>query len=626
MKETYMRERTKSGKITLICIAAAIVFAFSAMILFAPKQIEAATIRTSTVYSTSDNVKYKGTDGGTQATLTGYTTGAFSFKNKLYMKGNSQGSGMELKFKLQSADFNLFTVSFFSTHPIETNADEIENKIELINNDGKLSVRLIDGSLTATEQNAVAEIETQQNFNGAEITIGYNTADKVFSLKVGESYVKNFDALKDAIVKDEASLKFTFSEVDTDSDKTASVLITSINYQSMADEGSGITDTQDPIIIYDETVYNKQTANAEMTKDNPMLAGVKSNVDMPIRIYDVLQTSVKPDLTIKKIQKYDGTAGSYTDMTEEEIAETVQDKTGSSNCYLKEMGVYEVTVGVAKESGGSDKVTQTFYFKTVADDDKPVIPADYYANAGFKLYAAAGSSYQMIRPEISDASGVDTKYNVTYTIWYKAPSASTWTEANGLKFTPTAEGLYTILIKATDASGNESQVDGTKQINIEFRDEDAPVITVAGFPRSIYLGDSTTLPTANVNDTVDSAPTSTLKLYKQNADGTRGAEIKQDAEGTKTADMIFKGNVFKPREIGTYQAVYTGRDSAGFETVLVKTFEVVKDDRPAISKFAEQFFNWWTILLICIAGVSLISLIVLLVVSGKRNKKNGKKA
>lgn len=616
-------QRTGSKKRILLSIALTFVLAVASMFTLLPlHRTDAATIRTSSLYTSADSVKYKGTESGTEISLTNNSAGTVSFKNKLHTVN------LDIQFKILSDNFDRLVFSFFSTNPEETKATQIENKVEFSATEGsdkvnKLSIRFIDGDLTPTEQSATPAVNTDINFLNAEISLQFK--GDYFLAKIGDTeYTHKVDGniVKiDPIYYNEADLKIAFEDVEAKSTETnaddvvAKILLVSINGQSLAEKNSTLTDTVEPEIVVDYGAYRlisgtsiidiveQKIESVDMTESNMFLAGANANIDVPVRLYDVLQTSLDATLKYTLIKDKDGNAIA----TEDQKTDT---RTGL-NCLLKEEGIYKIEVSAPKSSDSdSETVSRIVYVKTIADDQAPIIDSWYVSTLE---YASAGSAYNVKRPQITDANQIDTKFNVSYKLWYKAQTASDWTSVSGLSFTPSAEGVYMIKLQATDKSGNISNVSSDIQ-KIEFRDTDAPKLTISNFPKTAYIDEELTIPTGSVSDTVDSSPTKSYKLYFLGTDGTETAS--DENEITK-----IKNNTFKPDKLGTYMVKYTAKDKAGFETVVIKTFRVIADDRPVISPIFENFWNGWTITLVAIAGVCLVGIVVLLCVKPKKKVK-----
>ena len=168
---------------------------------------------------------------------------------------------------------------------------------------------------------------------------------------------------------------------------------------------------------------------------------------------------------------------------------------------------------------GGDKHTLTFFDPVLWTPENQFTEADIeavktaFASSGADLYSIVGV----------DADGYlifENNLNmVSFTLQYRLNNASNTSSAytdstgDGLTFTARNAGPYQFKFTVTDRNGRKYVMKKPFLTVEEFFDNETPELNVTGFPDTIYLNQSWTVPSGTVTDDFDSSLSASYTVY-----------------------------------------------------------------------------------------------------------------
>lgn len=300
---------------------------------------------------------------------------------------------------------------------------------------------------------------------------------------------------------------------------------------------------------------------------------------------------------------------------------------GTSEFIAYETGIF--TYEYYAEDKNGNKTISGPYTIEAKDTQKPVITLDYDLNSRrtFPLEKDVDDSIKPIYlPNFTAEdvlNGIKEKKVVV-----KYPSGKELTvpldEIEGkLKFTPTVDGIYTVVYSATDNANNTTEETYTLKIG----DNTAPSIKIenesANAPTEMKVNSSNlelSLDDIKVSDNGETKKASELvseytnngyKMFTVTVTGPDGSTISRvDDSGSEYE--------YKLTQTGKYTITYTARDKAGNEKIVKKTVEVYADENKSVITT-----ETWSIVLIVLSLAILAGVVIYFVKT--RDKKPSKK-
>lgn len=645
----------KLKRLFMACLA--IVFCFSVFGAVNPPAVSAKSVSVgSSLFTDINNISMSATTDGLELSTKGQANAEATFLNKLYMGDFSMG------IKATELNFQTIKLTFLS----RDNADkmelvkDIENVLELEKTtDGKITAKLNNGSPVATSLAASGTIFIR--FNG-------NATEPVFT--VSENLIAAPAATfsnVNGIYFNEAKLKIALSGIPVTNDGSENVkaafVITEINGQSFIADDSSLVNDNKPATL--RLPKHKLFTDSS---DNRIYAKLGREITIPAYGMDVISSSFTYEM---KVQYY-SSEGEEGESEWVDVAIATGDVSGLSFTPKRE-GKYRIISITAKDGNDNDtSVLAEGQYDFALSEKNPInitsVKSDDWSDAPpvidhaayFEAYNNGQPSvitctdtniFRFKRPDVAvtmptgivPTGIVENPESLTYAIKYKLPSSSSWQSTSGLDFSAKhVSGEYCFYIQVTDRWGNVSKEPTADQyIRILFKDQTAPKIVVSSFPETKYVNQSASLPSGVVTDLMDSSLNKQIQIYMlKDEDGNvvwltdddgnlvyetddDGNEVLDDnGEKIKQKKLISSSSsaTFTPKEKGLYEVIYSVEDTAGNKTELTPFLLRVIDAPPAPAAPFIDLSNPWTIVLLSIAGLSLIGIVVLLFVKPAEEK------
>lgn len=553
-----------SVALKVICLVLIIALAISTFAIFVPSFASAKTNKD--LWRNNSSVTF---DGSSITTVDNDNV-TVSYKPSVYM------NGFNFKFQLTSNDFEKFIVTFTSKASMESNlVGKVTSSINLVKDaNGKISASINDKE----------SVTIDTNFYNTELNLTFDKATKEFKLNGTAIGKVESDFYLD--IADTMAIKMQ----QIAEEKTASVKVMEICGVNVS---GSFEDTEAPIVMVDEALVPNNVCMGD-------------TVEMPFVVADKLDGDITYDLNVK----YSATSdmADATDIAKEEIIETT---TGIKDAFIaSKEGFYKVTLKV-KDSNGNETVKE---FDTISAVESTMsnisISSDFVP--AYDEFQELGEYFKMPIPDVTYeiADGVYSN-QAKIAIQYRSPNSSEWSpsiasiknekDKNTLLAVKGNEvGAYKVRYVVLDSRGNNEVY--SRAYDVYFNDTVAPVVKVEGFVEEAIINKSYSVAVMSATD--KSSVTKTTKVFKKGVDGAEDTEIK------------LEGNAFVPTELGDYYVVYTAVDKynngAGVE--IVKNFKVVEDTTSGVANSLSAL----EIVLICVAGVSVIGIVLLFVIKPRK--------
>lgn len=168
---------------------------------------------------------------------------------------------------------------------------------------------------------------------------------------------------------------------------------------------------------------------------------------------------------------------------------------------------------------GGDKHTLTFFDPVLWTPDTAYTEADIAAVR--TAFAASGADlYSIVGVDSEGYLIFENNLNmVTFTLQYRLNNASntsatyTSSSTSGLSYTAKNAGPYQFKFTVTDRNGRKYVMKKPFLTVEKFFDSESPELNVTGFPETIYLNQSWSVPSGTVTDDFDSSLSSSYKIY-----------------------------------------------------------------------------------------------------------------
>lgn len=277
----------------------------------------------------------------------------------------------------------------------------------------------------------------------------------------------------------------------------------------------------------------------------------------------------------------------------------------------------------AKDSSDNETISGPYTFEA-KDTIKPVITVDKDLNSE-KTYPITKDSADNILPIIlPDFTASDVLNGIKDTkVIVKSPSEKELTVTkteDGYKFTPTVDGIYTVIYSATDNANNTTE----ESFLIKIGDNTKPSIVFANdlnLPTEMKVNSGNLkidLSKITVNDNGESKTASDLiseytnngyKMFTLTVTGPKGSAVNEIADRNYEYDLT---------ETGKYTVTFVARDKAGNEKTIKNYVEVYAEDNKSVITS-----ETWSIVLIVLALGVLAGVVIYFIKT--RDKKPTKK-
>lgn len=275
------------------------------------------------------------------------------------------------------------------------------------------------------------------------------------------------------------------------------------------------------------------------------------------------------------------------------------------------------TLKIETSSSNAQKQTKTFDITVEAyDESLSFVPTyDNSKNADYQtLVDGIISDYTLKKPLTLPVPFVsDTLSNaesMNYTIYYKLPSARTWTKNtdNTLTFTPSTVGRYFIKVQPANTLGHKTLLENCPEFTFVLRDNELPKISFnSSFPTKVTIDKEASLNYISITDASAYHSTYKLEYYNEKTSAWEEVEGMEDLK-------------FTPNKLGRYRLTVTTTDAAFNSSVESKEFTCVK----ATKTTEEKQLNTMSIVFLCIAAASLLGIIAIIFIKPKDTKNSPK--
>ena len=525
-----------------------------------------------------------------------------SYKNALDM------NDFAVNFRFDSVNFDEFWFKF-TDNDNDTKWVQLSFKVQ----DGKISYKMQDNNHVETAF-AATTVSSDSLSSETGLTLSYDKNSRAFSLN---GVTLNSGDIKTlSFYKNIADMSFGVKGVSGDEeDNDAVIQIKSIKSsngtQTLVTANSKFEGENRiaPVIIPKEDGKD-QIVTSDSAVNVAVNAAADSTYGFPYFCLDILGTGWAVSVT------QDGAEG-----------EKVEGKT--SQAIGSEGSVYTIKI-YALKSDENPLITLKVTAKkdtaevTVNDEAfKSFISNAEVLKVDHLVASTEGNTFEFPHIDSEEFSrivtvtdGLDDYSNVKIQVGYLAPGSSgefTYASSYAVKLNKT--GTWYFRYKFTDPAGNITE---SEPFAFRVFDETPPTITVESSVE-IDVNQKYTIPTGTITDNASGVDTaySTWKLYYLNADGSRGAEIKNLKEGEEGyEDSILKDGVLTPKELtaadldGSFVIVYQARDLDGNVAEEVETIVKVVEGTPDYSNNPfNDFLRVALIVVACLAGTGIIVLI-----------------
>lgn len=298
---------------------------------------------------------------------------------------------------------------------------------------------------------------------------------------------------------------------------------------------------------------------------------------------------------------------------------------GTNEFIAYETGIF--TYEYYAEDVNGNKTVSGPYTIEAKDTQKPGITLDYDLNA-YKVYALEKDSDSNILPISLPGYTAEDRLNgiKESKVTVKSPSGKELTvtlDGEVWKFTPTVDGVYTVIYSATDLANNTTE----QSYEIKVGDNTAPSMVIgktsSNAPSQIKVNTTNlklSLEDIEVSDAgVTKKASELIKEYTNNGYRMFAVTV-TGPDGSTISRMSDSGDEYeyKLTQTGKYTITYIARDKAGNEKVIKKTVEVYADDNKSVIKT-----ETWSIVLIVVALAVLAGVVIYFIKT--RDKKPSKK-
>ncbi|MBQ2713272.1 MAG: hypothetical protein IJF71_07830, partial [Clostridia bacterium] len=168
---------------------------------------------------------------------------------------------------------------------------------------------------------------------------------------------------------------------------------------------------------------------------------------------------------------------------------------------------------ISRTVAGGTTNTVTFYTPVIFASDAAydsladVVEAFLDSDADFFSIAGINGEGKLVLETNS--------YLFTYTLRYRTATSTTYSSSSSLTFSQKSAGPYDFSLSVADRNTRSFEMKQNFIEKLSFYDIEVPEINVSNFPKTAYINQSITLPSASVTDDFDSSPTKTVIVYHE---------------------------------------------------------------------------------------------------------------
>lgn len=333
---------------------------------------------------------------------------------------------------------------------------------------------------------------------------------------------------------------------------------------------------------------------------------------------EVGKTIVMPTFTVKDNGQIVADAETEIRFGNNNPSYTFNQKTGEFTALETGIFTYEL---YAKDSFGNETKTGEYLYTFEAKDTiKPTVELDYELDKNYPIIKVGTE----IQPIALPGYIANDEYNNEVKeskVEVKSPSNKNLTVTKtdiGYEFTPTVDGVYTVIYTAVDNANNTT----TKSFSIRIGDNTAPSISIGAeennAPTEIKVGNPLTLKLEEITISDDGESKTADELINEYKNGYKLFNVTVTGPNGETVSKNGDSYEYTLSETGKYTITYVAKDGAGNTKTVKKVVEVFGDENASVVSS-----ETWGVILIVVSLAILGGVVIYFVKT--RDKKGSAK-